>query len=286
MTALSDEIGNAAAGDLPGFEPGGGESKRYRAIWISDFHLGTRGCKSGFLLDFLKSHDSQYLYLVGDVIDGWQLSRSWNWPQSHNDIVQKILRKVRKGTQVVYIPGNNDEFLRTYHNMQFGGVTVVRHVIHVTADGRRLWVMHGDFFDAIVTHSKWLAVLGSNAYDLALFINHWFNYFRQKLGYPYWSLSAYVKHKVKNAVKYITRFENIVVQAAKNRNVDGVVCGHIHKAEMREIEGVLYCNTGDWVESCTALVEDFSGKLELIHWMDAKNKKPGKESKEKETVKA
>jgi UDP-2,3-diacylglucosamine pyrophosphatase LpxH len=238
----------------------------YRAIWISDIHLGTRGCKADFLLDFLRVTESEYLYLVGDIIDGWRLKRSWYWTQSHNDVIQKLLRKARKGTKVIYVPGNHDEALRDYVGLQFGGVTVLRDAIHETAAGKKLLIIHGDEFDGIVRYAKWLAFLGDRAYELALSLNHWFNAARHRLGYPYWSLSAYLKHKVKNAVEYISNYETAIADEARRRKVDGVVCGHIHQAEIRDINGILYCNDGDWVESCTALVEFHDGRLELVHW--------------------
>ena len=240
----------------------------YRTIWISDVHLGTRGCSAEALLDFLKFTESEYLYLVGDIIDGWRLRKSWYWAQSHNDVIQKLLRKARKGTKVVYIPGNHDEVLRDYVDLQFGGVSVVSDALHVTADGKRLLVLHGDDYDGVVRHARWLAVLGDWAYNLMLSVNHWFNFVRRHLGYPYWSLSAYLKGKVKNAVEYVSRFEAAVADAAARRGVDGVVCGHIHKAEIRPMGDVLYCNDGDWVESCTALVEHFDGRLEIVHWAE------------------
>ena len=239
---------------------------RFRSIWISDTHLGTRGCKVDFLLDFLRHNESDYLYLVGDIVDGWSLKRTWYWTQQHNDVIQKILRKARKGTRVVYIPGNHDEFAREYVDLLFGGIVVASRTVHETADGRRLLVMHGDEFDGVVACHKWLAVLGSRSYDFALALNHWFNQIRRKLGYPYWSLSAYLKHKVKNAVQFIHDFERALSTEAARCKVDGIVCGHIHKAEIREIEGILYCNDGDWVESCTALAETADGRLEIVHW--------------------
>src|SRR5258706_3740610 len=239
---------------------------RYRAIWISDIHLGTRGCKADLLLDFLRHTESEYLYLVGDIIDCWRLRRAWFWVQGHNDVVQKVLRKARKGTRVIYVPGNHDEPLRDYTDMQFGGITVLGEAIHEMADGRRLLILHGDAFDGIIKYAKWLALLGDHAYNLMIIVNSWFNQARRRLGYPYWSLSAYLKLKVKNAVDYINDFEVAVAAEARQRGVDGVVCGHIHKAEMRDIDGILYCNDGDWVESCTALVEHFDGRLELVDW--------------------
>jgi UDP-2,3-diacylglucosamine pyrophosphatase LpxH len=242
--------------------------RQYRTIWISDIHLGTRGCKADFLVDFLRYNDADTIYLVGDIIDGWRLKRSWYWPQTHNDVVQKVLRKVRKGTRVVYVPGNHDEWLRDYTLLQFGGVEVANEVIHVTADGRRLLVLHGDVFDAVVKHARWLAMLGDHAYTAVLWLNRYFNIMRRRLGYQYWSLSAYLKHRVKNAMQYIGSFADAVAIEANRRGVDGVVCGHIHHAEIREMNGVLYCNDGDWVESCTALVEHFDGRLELIYWIE------------------
>lgn len=239
---------------------------RYRTIWISDIHLGTRGCKADLLLEFLKHTESDTLYLVGDIVDGWRLKRSWYWHQSHNDVVQKLLRKARKGTTVIYVPGNHDEALRDYTELQFGGVTVQMEAIHQTADGRRFLVTHGDHFDGIVTCAKWLALLGDAAYGFALNLNTWFNHLRRRMGLPYWSLSAYLKHKVKNAVEFISDYEHAIAEEARRRHVDGVVCGHIHHAEIRDIDGILYCNDGDWVESCTALVEHFDGQLEILHW--------------------
>lgn len=238
----------------------------YRTIWLSDIHLGTRNCQTHFLLDFLKENDSDTLYLVGDIIDGWQLQKSWTWTQGHNDVIQKILRKARKGTNVIYVPGNHDEFLRQYGTMQFGGISLIPKTIHKTANGRRYLVLHGDQFDGVMQHAKWLAKLGDEAYDFVLWLNHWFNQIRRLFGYDYWSLSSYLKHKVKNAVSFISTYEDALAEAARRHKVDGIICGHIHKAERRDINGIEYCNTGDWVESCTALVEHMDGRLELIQW--------------------
>jgi UDP-2,3-diacylglucosamine pyrophosphatase LpxH len=245
--------------------------RKYRAIWISDVHLGTRGCKAAFLLDFLKHTESDFLYLVGDIVDGWRLRRSWYWNQLHNDVIQKVLRKARKGTKVVYVPGNHDEMLRDYLELHFGGIYVTGEAMHATADGRQMLVIHGDAFDGVVRYARWLAFLGDHAYATALWLNHWFNKARLALGYPYWSLSAYLKHRVKNAVSYISDYEHAVAAEAKRRHADGVVCGHIHKAEIRPIDGVLYCNDGDWVESCTALVEHQDGQLEVLHWAEIRH---------------
>lgn len=243
------------------------DAQHYRTIWISDVHLGSRGSKAEFLLDFFKHTESDYLYLVGDIIDGWRLKRSWYWPQAHNDVVQKLLRKARKGTHVVFIPGNHDEFARDYLDLTFGDIKVAEEAIHETADGKRLLVLHGDVFDGVVKYAKWLALLGDGAYTLALKINQWFNAVRRWMGLPYWSLSAYLKHKVKNAVQYMAKYEETMTDEAVRRGVDGIVCGHIHNAELRDMENVVYANTGDWVESCTALVEHKDGRLEILHWV-------------------
>lgn len=239
---------------------------RYRAIWISDFHLGTKTCRADCLLDFIRHHDAEMLYLVGDAVDGWSLKRSWYWDQTCNDILQKLLRKARKGTRVTYIPGNHDAFARSYTGMSFGGIAVKQQAVHVTADKRKLLVMHGDEFDSVVRHSRWLATIGSVLYEFTIHLNRWFNKVRASFGRPYWSLSAYLKHKVKNAVMVMDNFEHALVAEAKRRDVDGVVCGHIHRASIRRVDGIDYYNCGDWVESCTALVEHVDGSMELIHW--------------------
>jgi UDP-2,3-diacylglucosamine pyrophosphatase LpxH len=235
-----------------------------RTVWVSDVHLGTPGCQAQALLEFLRTTECRTLYLVGDIIDGWQLRRSWYWPQAHNDVVQKILRKARKGTRVVFVPGNHDEFARHFVTHSFGGVEVVDDCIHVTADGRRLWVTHGDLFDGVIQCAKWLAYAGDVAYEWTLKVNRWFNRARARMGLPYWSLSKYLKLKVKRAVSYVSEFEEAVAREARRRGVHGVVCGHIHHAEMRDIDGLLYCNDGDWVESLTALVEHHDGRLEIV----------------------
>lgn len=256
------------------------EGHHYRAIWISDIHLGTPGCKADFLLDFLRCNDSDHLYLVGDIIDGWQLKRGWYWKQSHNDVVQKILRKARKGTKVTYIVGNHDEGLRQFLGMTFGEIEILNEACHEMRDGRRLWVTHGDLFDGVIQYAKWLAYLGDSAYTVALKLNDTLNTIRHRLGLSYWSLSQYLKHKVKNAVSFITAFEEALTMEAKRRGYDGVVCGHIHRAEIREIDGILYCNDGDWVESLSALVETHQGELKLVHWPYRKPiEKKSKESK-------
>jgi UDP-2,3-diacylglucosamine pyrophosphatase LpxH len=251
------------AGDAPDEGP---VRRHLRTIFISDLHLGTPGCQAAALLDFLRCHPCEQLYLVGDIVDGWQLKRRWYWPQSHNDVVQKLLRAARKGCRVVFVPGNHDEFARQFCGHAFGGIEVVEEAVHVTAQGRQLWVIHGDQFDGVVQCARWLAHLGDNMYEFTLRLNRHLNALRARMGLPYWSLSAFLKQKVKRALNYVTDFERAVAHEARRRGHQGVVCGHIHRAEMREIEGVLYCNDGDWVESCTALVEHFDGRLELVHW--------------------
>ena len=238
----------------------------FRAVFISDVHLGTRGCQAELLLDFIKHMECDTLYLVGDIIDGWKLKSGWHWPQAHNDVVQKILRLARKGVNVIYVPGNHDEIARDYCGVHFGGVIIARDAIHDTADGRRFLVTHGDEFDGVVQHAKWLAFLGDWSYRTVLTLNTWFNLIRRRLGFGYWSLSAYLKVKVKNALQFIENFETAVAEEARRRGVDGVICGHIHKAEMRDIQGITYVNDGDWVESCTALVEHLDGRLEILEW--------------------
>mgnify|MGYP001620199410 CR=1 FL=1 len=241
-------------------------TRRHRAIWVSDVHLGTRACKAEFLLDFLRHNECDTLYLVGDIVDGWALRKVWHWPQAHNDVVQKVLRKARKGSKVVYVAGNHDEAVRHFLGLNFGGVEICDETVHITADGRRLLVVHGDRYDAVVGRARWLAKLGSSAYHLALDLNDVLNAVRRRLGYPYWSLSQMLKHRVKKAVSFIADYEAALVREARERGFDGVVCGHIHKAEIREMDGVLYLNDGDWVESCTALVETLDGRLELVTW--------------------
>ena len=243
-----------------------GERTRYRTIWISDVHLGTRGCNADYLIDFLDSVDSDRMYLVGDIIDGWRLRKTWYWPPKHNDVVWRLLKRAKRGTEVIYIPGNHDEAFRQFVGLNFGGVEIKRTAIHETADGRRLLVCHGDEFDAVVLYARWLAVLGDVAYISMMEVNRWLNAVRSRLGMPYWSLSKHAKHKVKNAVEFIGRFEEAVAKAARARGLDGVVCGHIHTAETREIEGVEYYNDGDWVEGCNALVEHFDGRMEILNW--------------------
>jgi UDP-2,3-diacylglucosamine pyrophosphatase LpxH len=248
----------------------------FRTIWISDTHLGTAGCKAELLLDFLKSTDCETLFLVGDIIDGWQLRKGWYWPPSHNDVVRCVLKMAKHGTRVLYIPGNHDEAFRDYVGLNLGGIELLPEALHETADGRTLLVLHGDQFDGVVLYAKWLALLGDNAYTLLLQLNRLLNWIRRRRGLPYWSLSSHLKKKVKNAVQFISRFEEVVAHAAAEHGANGVVCGHIHSAEIRQIGDVTYYNDGDWVESCTALVEHSDGRMEIIDWAERKRSEAGK----------
>ena len=242
------------------------ETRRYRSVFISDVHLGTRGCQAEMLLDFIRHLECDSLYLVGDIVDGWKMRTGWYWPQTHNDVVQKLLRLARRGVAVIYVPGNHDEVIRDFCGIHFGGVVVARDAIHETADGRRFLVTHGDEFDAVVQHAKWLALLGDWAYRALHASNTLINRIRRRLGFGYWSFSAFAKTRVKKALQFIENFEQAVADEARRRGVDGVICGHIHKAEMRDIDGIAYINDGDWVESCTALVEHPDGRLEILEW--------------------
>ncbi len=256
----------SADGNHPAGPP---EGVRVRTVWISDVHLGTPGCQAHALLDFLKHVECDTLFLVGDIVDGWQLRRSWFWPQAHNDVVQKLLRKARKGTRVIYIPGNHDEFARAFLGHEFGGIEMADEWMHTTADGRRLWVTHGDLYDGVIQVARWLALLGDSLYEFTLKLNRHLNSWRARVGLPYWSLSKYLKLKVKRAVSYVADFEHALAREARKRQADGVVCGHIHHAELRTVDGVLYANDGDWVESLTALIETPDGQLHILDWGQA-----------------
>ncbi|MCX7864860.1 MAG: UDP-2,3-diacylglucosamine diphosphatase [Novosphingobium sp.] len=248
--------------DPRGFRP----KRRYRTVWISDIHLGTRGCNASMLVDFLRSVECKTLYLVGDIVDGWRLRKGWYWPDAHNEVVRRVLKMAHRGTDVVWIAGNHDEFLRGFAGLNFGGVELVHEAIHETADGRRLLVTQGDEFDGVVLCARWLAFLGDAAYCLLLRANIVFNAVRRRLKLPYWSLSAYLKKRVKNAVQFVSRFEEAIAHEAQSRGFDGIICGHIHTAEIRKIGSIVYYNDGDWVESCTALVEHADGSIEIIDW--------------------
>jgi UDP-2,3-diacylglucosamine pyrophosphatase LpxH len=250
----------------PMLAPASDAPRQFRTIFLSDIHLGRRGCQAEELIDFLRHHEAETIYLVGDIVDGWELRSGWYWPQAHNDVVQKLLRQARKGARVIYIPGNHDEFLRDYYGTHFGGVDVLESAIHVAADGRRYLVIHGDLFDVVIRHARWLALLGDKAYDVAIWCNTALNVVRRKLGLTYWSLSQWAKLKVKNAVNFIGHYEQTIAAEAKRHGVDGVICGHIHHPVIRDDAGCRYINCGDWVESCTAVVEHFDGRFEIIRW--------------------
>jgi len=245
-------------------------TQRYRTIFLSDLHLGTKGCQAGLILDFLRHNDADTIFLVGDIIDGWRMRASFYWPQLHNDVIQKLLRKVRQGARMIFVPGNHDEFARQFIGLTFGGIEIKRNTIHVAADGKRYLVMHGDEFDVVVRHSKWLAFLGDWAYDFAIFVNTHFNTVRRFFGFRYWSFSAWAKLKIKNAVNFIGSFEQELAAEAKRRGADGVICGHIHHPTIHDIGGITYVNTGDFVESCSLVVEHADGRLEVIYWAKAK----------------
>lgn len=273
LSANSKDIHHLPLASQPeGPEPADVKRTKYRTIWISDVHLGTKGCNAAMLIDFLDHTDSETMYLVGDIIDGWQLKKKFYWPTEHNDIAWRLLKRAKRGTRIIYIPGNHDEMFRQFTGLNFGGIEILRTAFHDTADGRRLMVLHGDEFDAVMLSHRWLAFIGDWAYQGAMRLNLVVNAARKALGKPYWSLSKAAKHKVKNAVEFISRYEEIVARAAGERGVDGVVCGHIHTAEARVFQHkgrrVEYWNDGDWVEGCNALVEHHDGRMEIVHWAD------------------
>ena len=244
------------------------KTPRVRSIFISDVHLGTRACQAERLLSFLRHYDSEYLYLVGDIVDFWAMSRGIHWSQQQNTVVQKVLKRARQGTRVIFVPGNHDEALREYVGTSFGDIDLVQEHVHVAADGRRYAVLHGDEFDQVTRHHRWVAILGDVAYHLLVRLNVWLSLARRTLGISgYWSLSGYAKRKVKSAVSFIYDFEDSVMRAVRDRGMDGVICGHIHSAAIKDIEGMTYINCGDWVDSCTAIVEHHDGRMELVNWI-------------------
>jgi len=246
-------------------------TRHYKTLFISDVHLGSKAAKTDYLLDFLRLHDADTIILVGDIVDGWRLKRSWYWPQACNDVVQKLLRKARKGTRVIYIPGNHDEFMRDFPGLHFGGIEVAQRHMHEGADGRRYLVLHGDEFDVVVRNARLLAYLGDWAYDMAIVINIGLSAVRRRLGMPYWSFSAWAKLQVKHAVNFIGEFQRVVADEARRADADGVICGHIHHAVIEDVGGIRYINTGDWVESCTAIAEHEDGTMELLTWQQVRS---------------
>lgn len=247
---------------------------KYKSIFISDVHLGTRFSKAKKLLNFLKHNESENLILVGDIIDGWAIKRKFVWPQTHSDVIQKVLKKARKGTNVYFITGNHDEFIRPFVPLVLGdSLNISNELDYQGINGKKYYITHGDFFDSITMTKKWLAILGDYGYDLLLYLNAALNFIRQKLGIKkYWSLSKYVKDSVKSSVSFINDFESVLSTHAKNKGYDGIICGHIHKAEIRDIDGIEYLNCGDWVENCTAIVETFDGEFKIIDWLDKNDK--------------
>ena len=255
------------AGDTPPRGPARDPDKRhYRSIFLSDIHLGTKGCQANLLLEFLKTHHCDRLYLVGDIIDGWRMKGRTFWPQEHTNVLRRFLTLSKRGTTVVYVTGNHDEFLRKYSDLHLGNIQLVDEAVHENADGRRLLVVHGDEYDIVTRYHRWIAFLGDVGYEWLLRLNRWFNSLRQRFGLGYWSLSKWVKHKVKRAVNFISDFEAAVAHECRRRGYDGAVCGHIHHAEIRDIDGFAYHNCGDWVESCTALVEEADGTMRILDW--------------------
>jgi UDP-2,3-diacylglucosamine pyrophosphatase LpxH len=267
-------------------EPDPDGLERVRTLFLSDIHLGARGCQADRLLDFLRHYDAETIILVGDIVDGWALKSNWYWPQSHNDVVQKILRKARKGARVIYIPGNHDEFLRDYYGSHFGGIEVVESVVHTTAEGRKYLVIHGDLFDVVIRHAHWLALLGDKAYDFAIWLNTHFNAIRRAFGFTYWSLSRWAKLKVKDAVNFIGAFEVALANEARRRGAQGVICGHIHHPVIHTADGFAYVNCGDWVESCTAVVERFDGRLHMVDWTAVERRVAGGDPTSRDTTPA
>ena len=244
---------------------------RVRSIFLSDIHLGTRACQAGRLLEFLKAYECDQLFLVGDVIDLWAMrSRGIYWSEEQNTVVQKVLKRARHDVQVIFVPGNHDEAARDHVGVSFGNIRVERDYLHTAADGKRYLLVHGDEFDQVTRYHKWLAYLGDSAYSVLVHINMWLSWVRRKLKLPgYWSLAGFAKRQVKTALTFIFEFEEAVARHARSRGADGVICGHIHAAAQREVDGVAYLNCGDWVDSCTAIVEHLNGRMELVHWQDA-----------------
>lgn len=246
-----------------------------RSVFVSDIHLGTRACQAERLLEFLREHPAEKLYLIGDIVDFWAMSRGIHWNTAQNTVVQKLLRRARRGEQVVFIPGNHDEALRDYCGSVFGDIRVEAEWVHTTADGRRFLLVHGDEFDQVTRHHRWVALLGDFAYEMLVRLNHWLSWLRRRLGRPgYWSLAGYAKGKVKGALQFIFDFEAAVTAVARQRGYDGIICGHIHSARIAEVEGTAYVNCGDWVDSCTAIVEHGDGRLELIRWSEPAEQAP------------
>ena len=247
-------------------------NNQYRTLWLSDIHLGSKDCKAEFLLHLLQNNQSDTIYLVGDIVDFWALKRRMFWPQSHNDVLNLLLTKAQEGTEIVYLPGNHDELMKPYANLLFGSVLIKPEHIHETVTGKKLLILHGDKFDQQVCFGKLHAQIGDVAYDLLLFLNRQCHNIRKRLGFSYWSLSSYLKGKVKKANEAIERYKHAAVEDAKKQGADGIICGHIHHPQLQFVKGTLYCNDGDWIENCTLLAETQNGDLQLLAWRDKENK--------------
>lgn len=248
--------------------------KTYRSIFISDVHLGTKDCKAESLNNFLKHNTCNTLYLIGDIIDGWKIKQNkWRWKQSHTNVIRRILGHAKRNTRVVYVLGNHDEFFRPFlqYNLNFGMIEMVNQCEHIGADGKHYLVVHGDLFDGITRLAPWLSILGDKAYDFILSTNSKLNWFLHRIGFGYFSLSRFLKHRVKKAIDFIFQFEQNLASYCKKRGFDGVICGHIHHAEIKQIDDVMYMNDGDWVESCSALIEHHNGQWEIITWTQEKD---------------
>ncbi|MDG4812168.1 UDP-2,3-diacylglucosamine diphosphatase [Hydrogenovibrio sp. 3SP14C1] len=267
LSIMPDWMENIEADDLIVAE-NNHQTAHYRSIFISDVHLGSRGAKADFLSEFLKYNQCEKLYLVGDIIDGWRLKKRIYWPQAHTNVIRRILTKAKRGTDVVFVTGNHDDFLRRYSGVDFGNILLTDEAVHKTVTGEKILVIHGDKYDSVIQTQKWLAVIGDWGYESLVVVNRHFNRLRQKFGLGYWSLSAFIKQKVKSAVSFITAYEEAVVHDCQKRGFKGVICGHIHHPEIRDIEGVEYLNCGDWVESCTAIVETQDGDMKLLKWVE------------------
>ena len=240
--------------------------KKYKTVFISDIHLGTKMSQATKLLDFIKTFECEKIYLIGDIIDGWALHKTFYWPQEHNDVIQKLMRMARKGTEVIYIPGNHDEFLRSFGDHEFGNIKLINEDIHIGLDGKKYLIIHGDKFDVVIEHAKWLSQLGSWAYDFSIFVNILVNKIRNIFKLKPWSISSWLKYKVKEAVNFIGNYENTLSNYAKSLGVDGIICGHIHHPNVRDFSNIKYLNCGDWVETCSAVVENLNGSMEVILW--------------------
>ncbi|QBZ83632.1 UDP-2,3-diacylglucosamine hydrolase [Hydrogenovibrio crunogenus] len=267
LSSMPDWMENIETDDLIVAE-NNHQTSHYRSIFISDVHLGSRGAKADFLSEFLKYNQCEKLYLVGDIIDGWRLKKRIYWPQEHTNVIRRILTKAKRGTEVVFVTGNHDDFLRRYSGVDFGNILLTDEAVHQTVTGDSILVIHGDKYDSVIQTQKWLAVIGDWGYESLVVLNRYFNRIRHKCGLGYWSLSAFIKQKVKSAVSFITAYEEVVVQDCKKRGYKGVICGHIHHPEIRDIEGIEYLNCGDWVESCTAIVETQDGDMKLLQWVE------------------